>query len=248
MAEPDGIFLLVMLFALILVSGVVQSLSGFGFALFSAPLLTATIGGPQAVSTILITGTACDIAILAMRRSVPRPDVREAVTLAGWSAPGMLAGAWLLAALPSAGLQVFVAGVVVAAVLLRLRTRERPVVISTRWAVPTGVLSGALGTSTSLAGPPVVYYLVHRGLRPHTMRDTLVALSLVRLPLSVVSLLVAGVWETYQYWPVLVVAALAGQYLGTRAFHRFGHTRYEHIVLGLLTLAAVVSVASLALP
>lgn len=247
MAELGGIYLLVALFALILVSGVVQALSGFGFALFSAPLLTATVGGPEAVSTILITGATCDVAILAMRRSVPRPDVREAVTLAGWSAPGMIAGAWLLAALPAVGLQLFVAGVVVVAVLLRLRTHERSVIISTRWAIPAGVLSGALGTSTSLAGPPTVYYLVHRGLRPHTMRDTLVALSLVRLPLSVASLLIAGVWQTYEYWPALIVAALAGQYLGTRAFHRFGHARYELIVLALLALAAVVSVATLAL-
>ncbi|GAA1871262.1 sulfite exporter TauE/SafE family protein [Myceligenerans crystallogenes] len=248
MIDVGDVSLLVALFALILVSGVVQSLSGFGFALFSAPLLTATVGGPEAVSTIMITGTACDIAILAMRRGVPRPDRGEVLALAGWSAPGMLAGAWLLAVLPAVGLQVFVAVVVIAAVLLRLRSRERGVVVSGRWAAPAGLLSGALSTSTSLAGPPTVCYLVHRDLPPRAMRDTLVTLSLVRLPLSVVALLVAGVWETYEYWPVLVVAALLGQYAGTQAFHRFGHTRYEHIVLALLTAAAAVSVASLALP
>ncbi|GAB3173651.1 hypothetical protein GCM10027059_45060 [Myceligenerans halotolerans] len=247
MIDLGSTALLVALFALVLVSGIVQSLSGFGFALFSAPLLTATIGGPAAVSTILITGTVCDVAILAMRRSIPRPEPREALTLAGWSAPGMLAGAWLLAALPATGLQLFVAGIAIAAVLLRLRSRERLVAVSSRWAAPAGVLSGALSTSTSLGGPPTVYYLVHRGLKPHTMRDTLVALSLIRLPLSVVSLLIAGVWETYEFWPALIVAALLGQFLGTQAFQRFGHARYEHIVLGLLALAAVVSVASLAL-
>ncbi|MEV7229079.1 TSUP family transporter [Polymorphospora sp. NPDC051019] len=247
MADLDGSQLLVALFALILVSGIVQSLSGFGFALLSAPLLAATIGGPQAISTILITGTACDIAILAMRRSVPRPDTREVLTLAGWSAPGMLAGAWLLAALPAVGLQVFVAATVIAAVVLRLRARARQGIVSGRWAIPAGLLSGAFSTSTSLGGPPTVYYLVHRGLKPHTMRDTLVTLSLVRLPLSVISLLVAGVWETYAYWPVLIVAALLGQHLGTQAFHRFGHARYEHIVLALLTAAALVSVAAIIL-
>lgn len=239
--------LLAALCALILVSGIVQALSGFGFALLSAPLLAATVGGPAAVSTILITGTAGDVAILVLRRGLPRPDTREVLTLAGWSAPGMLAGAWLLAVLPAAGLQVFVAATVVAAVVLRLRTRDRQTVVGARWAVPAGLLSGAFSTSTSLGGPPSVYYLVHRGLTPHTMRDTLVALSLVRLPLSIVSLLVAGVWETYGHWPVLVVAALLGQYVGTLAFHRFGHARYERIVLGLLTVSAVVSVGALAL-
>jgi uncharacterized membrane protein YfcA len=240
----DGGWLLAGLFALILLSGVVQSLSGFGFALLSAPLLAAAVGGPAAVSTIMITGTACDVAILAMRRTLPRPDRREVFTLAAWSAPGMLAGAWLLAALPAVGLQVFVAAVVVSAVVLRLRTRRRGVVVDGRWAVPAGFASGALGTSTSLAGPPVVYYLVHRDLGPHAMRDTLVALSLIRLPLSVVSLVTAGVWETYEHWPVLVAAALLGQGLGAWAFHRL-HARYERIVLVLLTAAASVSVAAL---
>ncbi|MGW8526375.1 MULTISPECIES: sulfite exporter TauE/SafE family protein [Nocardiopsidaceae] len=247
MPPPDDAALFAGLFALILFSAAVQSLSGFGFALLSAPLLTAALGGPQAVSTIMITGTACDIAILAMRRDVPRPAVRETCALALWSAPGMLLGAWLLTALPALGLQVFVACVVIAAVVLRVLSREDGAVLNPVWAAPAGLLSGALSTSTSLGGPPSVYYLVHRGLTPHTMRDTLVALSLVRLPLSVAALLFTGAWEVYPLWLPLVGAALLGQAAGTRAFHRFGHTRYEHIVLGLLTTSAVVSLGALGL-
>ncbi|GAB2506292.1 hypothetical protein GCM10027063_51830 [Promicromonospora xylanilytica] len=233
------------LFGLILVSAVLQSLSGFGFALLSAPVLAATIGGAEAVSTIILTGTACDVAILAMRRSVPRPVGREVWALAGWSVPGMLAGAWLLAALPAAGLQVFVAGVVLAAVVLRLRSRERGVVVRPAWAVPAGLLSGALSTSTSLGGPPSVYYLVHRGLTPQAMRDTLVTVSLVRLPLSVAALVLAGTWETYALWLPLVGAALLGQLVGSRVFHAFGSARYERVVLGLLVASALVSVGAL---
>lgn len=241
----DGGILLGALFGLIFVSAILQSLSGFGFALLSAPLLAATIGGAEAVSTIIITGTVCDVAILAMRRSVPRPVAREVWALAGWSVPGMLAGAWLLAWLPASGLQVFVACVVIGAVVLRLRSRERGVVVRPAWAVPAGLLSGALSTSTSLGGPPSVYYLVHRDLKPHAMRDTLVTVSLVRLPLSVASLLLAGTWETYEYWLPLVGAALLGQVVGARAFHAFGSSRYERVVLCLLVVSALVSVAAL---
>jgi uncharacterized membrane protein YfcA len=235
------------LFALIFVSAVLQSLSGLGFALLSAPLLAATVGGAEAVSTIIITGTACDMAILAMRRSVPRPAGREVWALAGWSVPGMLVGAWLLASLPAAGLQVFVACVVIGAVALRLRSRERGVVVRPAWAVPAGLLSGALSTSTSLGGPPSVFYLVHRDLTPHAMRDTLVTVSLVRLPLSVAALVLAGTWQTYEYWLPLVGAALLGQLVGARAFHAFGSSGYERVVLALLVTSALVSVGALAL-
>jgi uncharacterized membrane protein YfcA len=243
--QVDGAVLVGALFGLIFVSAALQSLSGFGYALLSAPLLAATIGGAEAVSTIIITGTVCDVAILAMRRSVPRPVGREAWALAGWSVPGMLVGAWLLAWLPATGLQIFVACVVIGAVLLRLRSRERGVVVRPGWAVPAGFLSGALSTSTSLGGPPSVYYLVHRDLTPHAMRDTLVTVSLMRLPLSIAALVVAGTWETYEYWPPLVVAALLGQLVGSRAFHAFGSSRYERVVLVLLVTSALVSVVAL---
>jgi hypothetical protein len=42
------------------------SLSWFGFALLSAPLLTATIGAPEAVPTITITGIPCNVADLVV--------------------------------------------------------------------------------------------------------------------------------------------------------------------------------------
>lgn len=245
--QLDATSLFIALFCLIFLSAALQSLSGFGFALLSAPLLTATIGGPEAVSTIIITGTVCDVAILAMRRSVPRPAGREVWALAGWSVPGMLVGALLLASLPAVGLQVFVACVVIGAVILRLRSRERGVVVRPAWAVPAGFLSGALSTSTSLGGPPSVYYLVHRDLDPHTMRDTLVSVSLVRLPLSIAALVVAGTWETYELWPPLIGAALLGQFVGARAFHAFGSSGYERVVLYLLVASALVSVGALAI-
>jgi uncharacterized membrane protein YfcA len=187
------------------------------------------------------------VAILAMRRSVPRPAGREVWALAGWSVPGMLVGAWLLASLPAAGLQVFVACVVIGAVALRLRSRERGVVVRPAWAVPAGLLSGALSTSTSLGGPPSVFYLVHRDLTPHAMRDTLVTVSLVRLPLSVAALVLAGTWQTYEYWLPLVGAALHGQLVGARAFRAFGSSGYERVVLALLVTSALVSVGALAL-
>lgn len=232
---------LVLLSALIFISALVQSVSGFGYALFSAPILTALLGGPMAVSTILITGTACDLAILGMRHRLPRPAGDEVLRLAMWSAPGMVCGAWLLSALPSRWLQGFVALTVLLAVALRLisATAGTAKPIRPLWGGLAGFTSGALSTSTSLSGPPAVMYLTHRQLEPHVMRDTLVTLSLVRLPLGVAALVIAGVWDVYAYWPVLLVAALAGQAVGTQVFHRYAAARYERIVMILLVASGL---------
>lgn len=231
--------MLLALWLLIFVSATLQSVSGFGYALFSVPILAAVVGGPMAVSTVLITGTACDFAILGMRRRLPRPVSVEVWRLALWSVPGMAAGAVLLAHLPARWLQVFVALVVVAAVAMRVRSAPSEEAVPSSWAAGAGFTSGALSTSTSLGGPPTVLYLSRRNLTPHVMRDTLVALSLARLPLSVIALAAAGVWEVYPAWPVLVVAAVAGQFVGTHLFHRFAASRYDKVVLLLLLVSAL---------
>jgi uncharacterized membrane protein YfcA len=243
--------LLAGIFALILVSAALQSLSGFGFALLSVPILVVMIGGPQTVSTVLITGTACDLAILALRRSVPRPAGREVWVLGLWSAPGMLAGAWLLGILPSRWLQIFVACLVILTVVLRARSSGAPRAHTVRrsgWAGAAGFTSGALSTATSLGGPPTVLYLAQRGLAPRTMRDTLVTLSLVRLPLSLLALATAGVWEVYEHWLPLIAAALAGQFLGAMAFHRFAGTHYDRIVVTLLAASAFAALVAAGVP
>lgn len=236
---PAADVVLLALWLLIFVSATVQSVSGFGYALLSAPILTAVLGGPLAVSTVLITGTACDLAILGMRRRLPRPVSGEVLRLALWSVPGMTAGAVLLAQLPARWLQVFVALVVVAAVAMRLRSEPSRDAVPSAWASGAGLTSGALSTSTSLGGPPTVLYLSRRRLTPHVMRDSLVALSLARLPLSVIALAAAGVWEVYPAWPLLIVAAIAGQFVGTHLFHRFAASRHDKVVMSLLLVSAL---------
>ncbi len=80
------------------------------------------------------------------------------------------------------------------------------------------------------------------------MRDTLVTLSLVRLPLSLVALATAGVWEVYEHWLALIAAALVGQFLGTMAFHRFAGSHYDRIVVMLLAASACAALVAAAAP
>jgi uncharacterized membrane protein YfcA len=124
------------------------------------------------------------------------------------------------------------------------RAERSPVVASRTWGAAAGLLSGALATSTTLAGPPTVYYLTHRPYDPSTVRDTLVALNLVRLPLSVAALAVGGVLVLIPGIAWLILSALLGFAVGDRVFRAMDPGRYEAYVLAVLALAAMVAVAS----
>ncbi|MGO2660602.1 sulfite exporter TauE/SafE family protein [Mycetocola reblochoni] len=243
--EPGTTALLVLI---MFASAVLQTTTGFGFAILSAPVLTAVFGGPEAVSTIIICGTAVDVLILLVRRTGSRRAApREVAVLVLSSVPGLVLGAWLLSVLPQRALLLVVAAAVVLAVAHRVLQRRAPRAsrpVSWGWGAAAGFASGTLGTSTTLAGPPTVLYLTRRLSDPSSIRDTLVAVNLVRAPISVAALLAAGTFAVPAgiVWPAL--AACAGYLLGSRLFGRLDAARYESLVLSALVLAAAVAVAS----
>lgn len=240
-APPDAVVLVMA--ALMLVSAVLQTATGFGFAILSAPLGALLLGAPEIVSTVMIVGTSVDLLILGVRREARSPRWDEVAILGVSSIPGLLLGAVLLATLPQRVLMLVIAAAVVLAVVLRLiTTRKRaaePQPVSRGWGAVAGLASGALGTSTTLAGPPTVLYLSRRPYGPSAVRDTLVALNLVRLPLSVAALVVSGAFVVVPGVGWMVLAALAGFGVGSRVFAGLDARRYEAVVLGVLLLAAV---------
>jgi uncharacterized membrane protein YfcA len=230
--------------AVLVLSGALHAATGFGFALLSAPILATLLRPPDAVSVIVLTGVVVDVLILGAERRRPVPAWPEAVGLTLWAVPGLAAGAWLLSSLPRAGLQLLVAAAVVGGVAMRVVGGRRAAAAgpSSRYKVTrmvAGLSSGLLSTATTLGGPPVVLYLMSRRLTPQTMRDTLVVLSLLRTPPSVVALVVAGALRWQPEIPVLWLAVLVGYACGTRVFARLDAARYERGVLGLLVLAAL---------
>jgi uncharacterized membrane protein YfcA len=238
------------LIAVVLVfSAALQTSTGFGFALLSAPVLAVLVGPVEAVSTIVATGVVVDVLVLAADGRRPQPRGRDVLSLGAWSIPGLVAGALLLRVLPSTVLQLVVGGAVLFAVGHRMRLRRAGSTAASlpeRWwsAAPAGLASGVLSTATTLGGPPVVLYLTRRPRPPRQTRDTLVALSLLRLPLSVAALVLAGAWVRPPGMLVLWIAVALGYLIGRWVFARMDVARYEQAVLAALVVAALVAVAS----
>ena len=136
---------------------------------------------------------------------------------------------------------------VLAALGLRVRSRARRLAVEVAarpraWHAPVaGVASGALSTSTSLSGPPLVFYLLARGAAPAPMRDTLAAIFVVQALLGLPALLVSGTFEIPTGVWALLATGLAGHLIGRRAFAWLRGERYEVAVLALLALTALVA-------
>jgi len=235
--------------AAVMTGAALQSSIGFGFALVSAPLLFAATSPPEAVGLLIVLALEVSLLTLLTERRRPEPVWADVVPVVAFALPGALAGVAVLRAPDELALQLLVtAGVLVAfTVNLRAAHREPPPPGAAhdppRWARPAaGLVSGALNTSTSTGGPPLVLLLMARGLRPAVVRDTLTASFVGMAPVSAVALAVTSTSDAVP--DAAAVAALVpltaiGQLFGRRLFARLAHGRSYERVLTVVLLATV---------
>ena len=233
----------------VLTGAALQSSIGFGFALVAAPLLFAATSPPEAIGLMILLAVEVSLLTLLTERRRPEPVWRDVGPLVAWSLPGALAGVAVLRALDDVALQLLVTAGVLATLAVNLRAAHRapPAVPQEppRWARPAaGLASGALNTSTSTGGPPVVLLLMSRGLRPGVVRDTLTT---TFLGFSAVSTAALALTSTGEAVPdaaavaALVPLAALGQLLGRRVFARLAGSRGYERVLTFVLLATVVA-------
>lgn len=243
-----------LLFVAIALGAALQSATGFGFSLLCAPILFALLDPKPAIGLLAVLSIGVNLMTLLTEGRRPRPLTREAVILVGFALPGALVGVLVLRNLPATGLQILLSGGVLTTLIVRHLMarramelpdlhdgpRPRPV-----WSAPlAGLLSGALSTSTSTSGPPLLLHLLGRGARPAVVRDTLTVCFVSLGLITPIALLVTRTTEAIPDVSMvsgLLPAVLLGHLVGRRVFAKLEHaSRYEAIV----TIVLLISVAT----
>jgi hypothetical protein len=153
-----------------------------------------------------------------------------------FAGPGALAGVAVLRALPAAGLQIAVTlGVLGTLLARRVRTTHLPA-----WFA--GLAAGALTTSTTTSGPPLLLHLTGRGHPPARIRDTLTVVFLGLSALGAIALWVTGTpaLPDAELVAALVPAVAVAHLLGRRAFAKLAAGGHYEPVLNAVLVAAVV--------
>ncbi|MBN2608084.1 MAG: sulfite exporter TauE/SafE family protein, partial [Candidatus Fermentibacteraceae bacterium] len=173
------------LIAAILLSGAcLQGLTGFGYSLFSLPLLVLLMPVQQAVPMLSMTSIFLNVVVfIRARRNL---DLRRIVPLLAAGVAGLPAGVWILKTADQSLLKIAIGGIVAVSSLMfisgfRIKVaREKPAM------VPVGLLSGVLSGATTLSGPPVILFFVNQDVPKHQFRASLSAyfllLNLVAVP------------------------------------------------------------------
>ena len=215
-----------------------QSSVGFGLNLVAAPVLIAIdrrlVPGPAALLSLVLT-------IL-----VAHPAARELlVPLVGWALvgriPGTVLGALTVAVLSERGLGIAFSVLLLVAVALSASGYALPRTAPTL--VGVGLLSGFMGTTTSVGGPPMS--LIYQDEEGATIRGTLAGFLTVGISLSLVSLALVGrfgaaeVGASAALLPALLVGFVLSRWTAPRLDGH--HTRAAVLVVSAASAVALLA-------
>lgn len=225
------------------VAALAQTLSGFGFALISVPLMTVVLSPQVAVVVATMVGA---VSTLVQAVTDRRHSDRATVTRLSIAAyVGMPVG-FVVFLVVSEGVLRFVVGVAVlvaALILVRGFRLDSPSAVLD---AVMGFASGVLATSTSTNGPPLVFVLQARGMTPATFRATInmvFALSNV----GALAFFIGGGKidrDGLLGFAVALPSMLVAMRIGYALRPRVEGERFRRLVLGLLTLAGLSAIAA----
>ncbi len=227
-----------------LLAGTVSGLTGFGLALISTPLLLFVYEPRTVVVITFVLSVFINLAVVW--DSWRDAERRVVLALLPPAFVGIVMGAEVLRVVNPLYIRLAVGIVVVFSALLLLRDVRLPGA-ETRWGtVVAGWASGALSTSTGLAGPPVVLLLASRGLPKRVFRGSSALYFLVMSVAGLLVLFYRGLFDAgdVPLMLALIPAAFLGKAIGTAMLERTSEKAFQTITLGIVILTGTLGVAT----
>lgn len=227
---------------IIFVAGFVVGVTGMGFVIVSAGVLSLLLTPKAAIILMSIMVPPITIIQLFHHRAHAYA-LRPLTPLLFMSGVGVLIGVVLFAALPARVIGALMGTVIVSFVVLRLLNRVPEITAAqARLAGPTiGLVGGVLSSTSGLSGPLFATYLVSLRIPPRPFAFTLNAIYSVLTTVRFFGFALAGaVTSTLLVMAgALMAPALAGQWLGLRFQHSRSVLTLERAVIAMLLVTGV---------
>jgi uncharacterized membrane protein YfcA len=197
-----------------------QSVTGFGLALVSMPLLTALLGIQTAAPLVALFGIVAEVILLIYYRHAFNLKVVWRLAIA--SIIGIPLGVWALRNVDEQVVLTVLGLVVSGYALYALLNLRLPAVQQPVWAYSVGFLAGILGGAYNTAGPPVIVYGNCRQWPPDEFKSNLQGFFLLNSALIVgthylAKNYTADVWRnSLVAFPAVAAGIVTGLFLANR--------------------------------
>lgn len=229
--------------AVVFAAALLQSLSGFGFALILMPVLTLVLSLEIAAPTVALIALVVYIVNVARYRRGLK--VAEVLRLALASALGVPVGILVLINVEESLVMQLLGGFLTVYALFAFVRPTSSWVPRRFWVYPAGFLSGSLAGAYNIPGPPVIVYGSLRQWPREEFRAILQALFLVNACLVVTSHVLAGhvTMLVLTYCLYALPALLLGILVGALLDQKVDHAAFRFIVQGMILMMGLLLLA-----
>jgi uncharacterized membrane protein YfcA len=229
-------------FVVVILAAAVSGLIGFGLALVAVPLLLIFFEPAEVV--VLLSFISLFTNIVIVQDSWRQVETRSILSLMPWAIIGLILGTEILRSVNPDYIRLGVGVVVVLSAMLLLRDVTIKGIEGRLGTVFAGATSGALATSTGIAGPPIVLLFAARRLPKASFRVSNAAYFLVLGVAIIITLFARSIVEVSEVWTaaILVPAAFIGKTLGTVLVKYLSDDAFRKITLLVVLLTGVLGV------
>lgn len=229
---------------IVFLASVTSGLTGFGFALVSVPLLITFLPPRTVVPIVLLhSGLAHMVIALEARKWI---DSKRIWRLIVAGVIGMALGTYLLIILSVSALKAFTGFVLVLSALAFLVGLKKQIENERLALVPVGFVSGLLGGSVGMSGPPVILFFANQGVEKQVFRANLAVYFVVLNLATITAYSLGGLMTTMvvTYAGLFLPALILGSLAGIRLAHRVEETLFRRVTLIVVIIAGLVSIGS----
>lgn len=230
--------------AILFTGAFIQGLTGFGYSLFSLPLLASLMPVSAAVPMLCVTGVFLNLIVFIRARK--NLDIKRILPLLISGAAALPAGIWLLRTADESALKIGVGILVILSSIIYLSGFRITVKREKLAMIPVGFLSGLLNGATTFSGPPVILFFANQRVAKHQFRASLAAYFLLLNAIAVPAFIAGGLLtgETALNTLYLFPAVISGVLFGVRVADVVSEERFRFaalIALGVLGVFSVIS-------
>lgn len=211
------------IFLILLFSSFVQTLTGFGYAIITAPLMTFVLGAKDTVMLIILSGLFMQLLLIRATHSYGSYQAILPITAA--SVLGAIPGAYIMTTISNDALRLFIGVSLLVFSAALWKNCALPFKNTRLTECLIGFVAGLLATTTSINGPIIVLYYLSSQTESNKneFRANLSRYFLVITIASIIFSFIAGNLNFGRLWPYVLLslpALLFGFILGDKLFQK----------------------------
>jgi uncharacterized membrane protein YfcA len=240
--EEENLMDYIIIFCIICFASFIQSITGFGFAAVSAPLLLFFINPNYVVGLTVFGALISNFWVIYKTKGKSDPKLVWPMFIA--SLVGILPGVYLLRIVDASVLKLCIGILILLMAMFMAGNYVIKIKRIRLAAIFVGIVSGFLGGSTSLNGPPVALFFMNQQQEKETLRKNIVHYFCFA---NIATLIIMYLMKTLDINAFIesiyvVPGVLIGAWIGEKVFVKISMSVFRKISITIIFLCGVISI------